>query len=286
MAYAKVRTMSTNREWSDLAERTEAAAIRRIIDDQAPEVQEQLRMSSHPAADGVHVVVVDDPMFGYWNKALGFCEPVTEAVVAEVVGRGRERGVGALALQLQPRVVPDGWEEMSARHGLTAGTMMVKCFGPAEPRSVETDLAISRLGPEHAADFVRIMADGFGFEQTPEADAMFDGAQFFDGDWATYGAWDGDTLVGVARMLAVAETEAVALFGAATLPAGRNRGAQGALLAVRIREARDRSLRWASAETWLESSDNPNPSQHNMRRAGLTEVHTRPNWVWRAAAPA
>ena len=113
---------------------------------------------------------------------------------------------------------------------------------------------------------------------------MFDGGQFFDGDWATYGAWDGETLVGVARMLAVPETEAVALFGAATLPEGRNRGAQGALLDARIREARDRGLRWASAETWLEDADNPNPSQHNMRRAGLTEVHTRPNWVWRRPA--
>ena len=220
-------------------------------------------------------------MFGYWNKALGFCEPVTEDVVAEVVDRGRGRGVGALALQVQPRVLPEDWADLAARHGLVPGTLMVKCFGPAEPRTVETDLTITRLGPEHAPEFVRIMAAGFGFEQTPGAEAMFGGAQFFDGDWATYGAWDGETLVGVARMLVVAETEAVALFGAATLPAGRNRGAQGALLDVRIRAARDRGLRWASAETWLESDENPNPSQHNMRRAGLTEVHTRPNWVWR-----
>jgi ribosomal protein S18 acetylase RimI-like enzyme len=84
-------------------------------------------------------------------------------------------------------------------------------------------------------------------------------------------------------MLVVPETDAVALFGAATLPEGRNRGAQGALLDARIREARDRGIRYASAETWLENEENPNPSQHNMRRAGLTEVHTRPNWVWRAA---
>jgi ribosomal protein S18 acetylase RimI-like enzyme len=89
-------------------------------------------------------------------------------------------------------------------------------------------------------------------------------------------------LVGVARMVVVAETESVALFGAATLPEGRNRGAQGALLAARVREARDRGVRYASAETWLESVGNPNPSQHNLRRAGLTEVHIRPSWVWRA----
>jgi hypothetical protein len=41
--------------------------------------------------------------------------------------------------------------------------------------------------------------------------------------------------------------------------------------------------RFASAETWLETEENRNPSQHNMRRAGLTEVHVRPNWVWQAS---
>ncbi len=274
--------MSVNPEWSDLAERTEAAAMRRIVDDQTSAVRDLLGMSSHAAADGVHVAVVHDPMFGYWNKALGFCEPVTEDVVAAIIDRARELGVAAMALQVQPAAAPDDWPDVARRHGLVAGTVMVKCFGPAEPRTVETDLTITRLTPEYAPDFVRIMADGFGFEQTPGADAMFDGGQFFDGDWATYGAFDGDDLVGVARMLAVPETESVALFGAATLAEGRNRGAQAALLDARIREARDRGLRWASAETWLENEENQNPSQHNMRRAGLTEVHTRPNWVWQA----
>src|SRR4029079_5685999 len=99
-----------------------------------------------------------------------------------------------------------------------------------------THRRVGRLGPGHGAGFVRIMARGFGYEPSDAADAMFSGAQFFDGDWATYGAWDADTLLGVARMLAVAETDAGALFGAATLPLGRNRGAQGALLDARIRE--------------------------------------------------
>lgn len=274
----------SHHDWSDLAEHTEAVAMRRIMDDQTAEVHEQLDMSTHAAGDGVHVVVVHDPMWGYWNKALGFRETVTEETVAAVLDRGRERGVGALGLLLQPRVVSDDWDRIATKHDLAQGTTFVKCFGPTEPRTVETDLRIERLRPEHGSEFVRIMAAGFGFEPSPGAEAMFAGEQFFDGDWATYGAWDGAALVGVARMLAVAETDAVALFGAATLPEGRNRGAQGALLDVRVREARDRGLRYASAETWLETGENPNPSQHNMRRAGLTEVHTRPNWVWRNPA--
>jgi ribosomal protein S18 acetylase RimI-like enzyme len=269
-------------EWSDLAECTEAIAMQRMMIDQPPDVVELLGMSAPALADGVHTVVVRDPMWGYWNKALGFCEPIAEETVAEAVDRATALSVAAFALQVQPRALPDDWEAITERQGLSQGTMFVKCFGPAEPREVETDLRIARLGPEDAATFTDVMAVGFGFEATADAHAFFDGAHYFAGDWASFGAYDGETLVGVARMLALAETGAVALFGAATLPEGRNRGAQAALLDVRIREARDRGLRYASAETWLENEENRNPSQHNMRRAGLTEVHTRANWVWRS----
>lgn len=270
-------------EWSDLAERTEAIAMQRMMNQQSPETVDLLGISAPDLGDGVHTVVVRDPMWGYWNKALGFCAPVSEEIVAEAVTRAQDQQVPAFGLQVQPRALPEDWSALSRRHGLTEGTMFVKCFGPAEPRAVETDLRIARLGARDAEEFTRVMAVGFGFEPTADAHALFDGPQYFEGDWAAYGAFDGETLVGVARMLVVAETDAVALFGAATLPEGRNRGAQGALLEARIREARDRGVRYASAETWLENEENRNPSQHNMRRAGLTEVHTRPTWVWRAS---
>ena len=268
-------------EWSDLAERTEALAMQRMMLEQPPEAAELLGISAPDLADGVHCVVVRDPMWGYWNKALGFCATLGEDTVLEATTRARELQVPAFALQVQPRALPEDWTEVSERHRLTEGTMFVKLFGNPEPRDVETDLRIARLTADDAADFTRVMSVGFGFEETPESHALFDSPGFFEGDWAAFGAYDGGTLVAAARMCVVPETDAVALFGAATAPQGRHRGAQGALLAARIREARDRGVRHASAETWLETPDNPNPSQHNLRRAGLAEVHTRPNWVWR-----
>ena len=277
-------TATSSPEWSDLAERTEASAMRRLMTDQPDAVVEALGVSASALADGVHTAVVRDPMWGYWNKALGFCEPITEATVAEAVERAVRVGVSMFAIQVQPKALPEEWEAIVEAHGLTRGTTFVKCFGPAVPRRVETDLRIARLEPEHAAAFTAVMAVGFGFEETTEAHAFFDGPQYFSGDWASYGAFDGDTLVGAARMLAVPETGSVAIFGAATVPEGRNRGAQAALLDARIREAADRGLGFASAETWLEDAEHRNPSQHNLSRAGLTEVHTRPNWVWRAGA--
>ena len=275
-----------NPAWSDLAERTEALAMQRMMQDQTPDTAELLGISAPDLADGVHTVVVRDPMWGYWNKALGFRATVEEATVVEAVTRARELEVPAFALQVQPRALPHDWPAITEQHGLAEGTMFVKCFGPAEPREVETDLRITRLSAADAATFTEVMAAGFEFEATEAAHALFDSPQYFEGDWAAYGAYDGDTLVAGARMLVVPETDAAALFGAATLPEGRGRGAQAALLDARIREARDRGIRFASAETWLESDGNPNPSQHNMGRAGLTEVHTRPNWVWRAPEPS
>jgi GNAT superfamily N-acetyltransferase len=271
----------SNQEWSDLAERTEALAMQRMMHQQPAATVERLGISAPALADGVHCVVVRDPMWGYWNKALGFCTTLSEDTVLEATARARDMQVPAFALQVQPRALPDDWPVIRERHLLTEGTLFVKVFGPPRPRHVETDLRIARLTADDAVAFTHVMSVGFGFEETPEAHALFDAPQYFDGDWAAYGAYDGDTLVAVARMCVVGETDAVALFGAATLPQGRNRGAQGALMDARIREARDRGVRYASAETWAESRDNPNPSQHNMRRAGLTEVHTRPNWVWR-----
>jgi hypothetical protein len=186
-------------EWSDLAERTEALAMQRMMLQQAPATVELLGVSAPDLADGVHTVVVRDPMWGYWNKALGFCSPVDAATVDEAVSRARDQRVPAFAFQVQPRAVPDDWSAIARRHGLTEGTTFVKCFGPAEPRGARTDLRISRLAADDAASFTQVLSVGFGFEETAEAHALFDGPQYFDGDWAAYGAYDGDVLVAAAR---------------------------------------------------------------------------------------
>ena len=271
--------------WSDLAERTEAGVMRRFNEQTDARTRERLGMSAASVRDGVLVTVARDPMGGYWNKALGFVAPVTDDLVGEIVARAREAGAPAFGLQVQPSARPADEDALLDAHGLTRGNRFVKCFGPAQPRAdVATDgLRIERVGAERADDFGRIMKAGFGVpEESEDATLWFADPGFYDGEWATYAAFDGDEVVAVARLCVVEETGAGAMFGAATLPQARNRGAQGALMDARVREARDRGCRWISAETWAESPGNPNPSQHNMRLAGLTEVHTREDWVWRA----
>ena len=69
------------------------------------------------------------------------------------------------------------------------------------------------------------------------------------------------------------------LSGAATLPEARGRGAQSALMAARIALARDLGLSYVTAETGSETPENPNPSLHNMHRAGLETLYERRNWL-------
>jgi hypothetical protein len=54
------------------------------------------------------------------------------------------------------------------------------------------------------------------------------------------------------------------MFGAATVPHGRRRGAQSALLAVRAQAAHNAGCRWLVAETGAEGPGEHNASLHNV----------------------
>ena len=100
-----------------------------------------------------------------------------------------------------------------------------------------------------------------------------------DHGFVTYGAWDGDELVAVATLFL--GPDSAVLAGAVTLPEYRGRGAQSALMSVRISDALETGVEWITSETGAETPDSPNPSLHNMRRLGLGEQYERTNWIWR-----
>ena len=66
---------------------------------------------------------------------------------------------------------------------------------------------------------------------------------------------------------------------ASTLPAYRPRGAQGALMARRIRDGADLGCRWLVTETGEDTPHHPNPSYHNMLRTGFSLAYRRPNYI-------
>jgi hypothetical protein len=79
--------------------------------------------------------------------------------------------------------------------------------------------------------------------------------------------------------------ELAVLFGGATSPRFRQRGAQAALVTARVALARELGCSWIGGHTGEPVADDPQHSFHNMTRAGLVPVgradsYTPPGIVW------
>lgn len=94
--------------------------------------------------------------------------------------------------------------------------------------------------------------------------------------WHCLGAYDGGRLVATGSLFAGAGGAWATL--AATDPAERGRGAQGALLAARILVARRLGLRHVVVETGEPVGGRPGASWRNILRAGFLPVFLRPFW--------
>lgn len=101
-------------------------------------------------------------------------------------------------------------------------------------------------------------------------------------------AFDGDRAVAVGLLFL--DGGAGYLAAGATLPDARGRGAQGALMARRVRDALALGCRVIATETGEEIPGEPNPSHNNMVRCGFRVLYKRPNWTrpgiaWSGASP-
>jgi GNAT superfamily N-acetyltransferase len=60
----------------------------------------------------------------------------------------------------------------------------------------------------------------------------------------------------------------------------RGRGAQGALVEQRIRDAKDMGCKWLVVETAQQTPEKEAPSYRNMIRYGFKLAYTRPNYIF------
>ena len=95
--------------------------------------------------------------------------------------------------------------------------------------------------------------------------------------WHAYVAYDGTTPAGAGALFC---RGGVAWLGvAATIPAYRRRGVQGALMSRRIADAIAAGCRDIVTETGEAVPGEPNSSYANMLRNGFRVVYSRPNYV-------
>ena len=259
-------------------ERVEAESNFALESGAPADVVESLGIATRRIGGGVALSMRNDPT-RYWSKALGFTEPLTADVVAEVCDFYREQGNERAVLQLAPSVLPADWDEIRAKQGITAGSSWVKlAHNGSAVAAVETSLRIDVVGPEHADEWAAVLLAGFGMP-LDGYQAMFAASLGHPGITA-YGAWDGDLLVAGATLFV--DGDAAEFAGAATLPGHRGRGAQSAFLARRIADATAAGCTTLSAETGKPAEGTRNPSLENMTRVGFEVLYDRVNWVWTA----
>jgi len=204
---------------------------------------------------------------------LGVDRPATEEDVdaaLAAIGRGVTFYV-AVSPQAEPAELP-AWLE---QRGLAPGWgWMSFSRGPADPPRFVTSLRLARAesGAEAAA-FARIQRVAYDLPE--ELEPVL--ALAPERGWECWLALDGDEPAGAGALFA---RDGVCYLGlGATLPEHRGKGAQGALLAERIRRAGELGCDLVVTETGERRDDRPSSSYRNILRAGFEEGAVTANWL-------
>ena len=208
---------------------------------------------------------------------MGLREPATEAALDEILTRYRAAGSATFAVQLSPSAAPGDLPAWLHARGLLLRDNWAKVYRAATPDVViRTDLRIERIDRAHAAAFAEISCTAFGM---PAVMQPWLAAGVGRPGWTHYLAFDGETPAAGGALFVKGDVGWLGI--ASTLPAYRRRGAQGALIARRIRDAAESGCRWVVTETGEDTPEHPNPSYHNMLRTGFLLAYQRPNYIAR-----
>jgi hypothetical protein len=210
---------------------------------------------------------------------LGVMEPATEAMVDHIVALYHRAGIQNFAVQLSPTAQPSALPAWLEARSLPRRDNWAKVYrGVEAPPEVPTSLRIECIGSEHAAAFASVACSAFGMPDTlrPWLATPVGGP-----GWRHYLAWDGDLPVATGALYV---RDQVGWLGVgSTLPSHRRQGAQGAILAQRIRDGIELGCRWLITETDEDTHDHPNPSYHNIRRTGFKLAYQRPNYIFQTS---
>ena len=210
------------------------------------------------------------------NRAmgLGLAAPATEDDLAEIVRFYAPLGVPWM-VPLGPGARPPELAAWLEARAFTPGYAWMKFErGTEPPLGMHTDLRVEAAEPNHADVFACTFLSGYG---APAGLAELVAALVGRPGWHCFVAFDGGKPAATGALYA---RGALGWLGAAaTLPEYRRRGAQGALLAARIRRAADLGCTKLVTETGERTHDRPNVSYRNILRSGFAEAYIRPNFV-------
>lgn len=141
------------------------------------------------------------------------------------------------------------------------------------PREARSDLTVVRAGPDEADDFARVMVRAY---ELPDWSAPLAANIVGRDRWSCYVAYDGDRPAGAGALFVDGGTGWLGFGG--TVPELRGRGAQSAILATRIEDARRQGCTVVTTETGELEEGRPSGSYRNILRAGFREHGVRKNY--------
>jgi GNAT superfamily N-acetyltransferase len=214
----------------------------------------------------------------YFNRVFGFGleRPGTPDDLAAFKSFYSGQGIKSFVISLSPAAEPLGLETMLASAGFGTYFQLVKWVRDASPAPpARTTLRIERATSGDGPPMGQVLVAAFN--DRPETVGWI-GAQIGRADWLHYVARDGERIVAVAALFV---RDGFAWLGmGSTLPEARGLGAQSALIARRIEDARARGCHTIMVETAPDSPEKPNPSYRNVERAGFQIAYRRPSWVF------
>lgn len=207
---------------------------------------------------------------------LGIGEVATEAQLDNAIDILQKAGCKNFMVPVSPMAQPDQVTDWLKARDFKNMYSWVKMYRGNEPASSSpTDLKIISIGKQHADSFATVALTAF--EMPSEFHSFMSGPISKPG-WHHYLGYDGKQPVSAAAMFV---KDDVGWLGyGCTLDSHRRRGGQGAMFERRITDGLAFGCKWFITDTWKETSEDPNPSYHNMLRAGFKLAYARPNYVF------
>ncbi|HMI31854.1 MAG TPA: GNAT family N-acetyltransferase [Candidatus Limnocylindrales bacterium] len=233
-----------------------------------------MRIERVGSADVLMTTAADVLMFNR-VAGLGIDEPATEDELDEAIGRFHSAGVPRFFVDVSPAARPIHLSDWVMGRGLAIHNNYVKLTREVDRVPVAPTFArIQEIGAEHAEAFGKIIRSVFDL---PEAMSGWAASLVGRPRRRCFMAFDRDKPIGTAAMYFDGEWDE---FGyAAVIPEARGRNLQSALIATRIRAARESGCRWVSMETAEETLEKPSYSLRNARKMGFEVAYLRPNYL-------
>ena len=203
--------------------------------------------------------------------------PASAILAESVVARYRAQHIARYFVHLHAEAADPLLREALAGLGLVRYPRIWHRFvrGREPVRPHGSGFTVGRAQPAEGLQLAALLARGF---ELPEAAIELLVASLATPAFHGYAARDAAGRP-VAALLLYARGDLGHLTAAATDPEHRGRGAQAALIALALSDALDLGCRQVSAETGAPMGDEPNPSHHNLERAGFRVAHAIEHWA-------